>query len=235
MEQENKFLVPIAIVIAGALIAWGFLSDKEPNTTDDKIPTVEQISVDEVTEADHILGNPNADVILVEYSDIDCPYCKNFYATAKKLMDDFGKDGKFAIVFRHFPLEQLHPYAKTKAIATECAAELGGNTKFWEYMDKMIDTTADFSDVTSFAQELGFNKAKFDACMKDNKMAKRVQEDYDSGIKAGVLGTPAEPGGTPYSVLVIKDGTTVPVKGAQPYDVVKLMIQTALTDLESRN
>lgn len=239
MEEGNKYLIPISILIAGALIGWGFMtSSKNPKTGEENTPEVQKIEVRPVSGDDHIIGNPNAEVVIVEYSDLECPYCKNFYYTGKKIMDEYGKDGKVALVFRHFPLDQLHSKARQEAIATECAANLGGNVKFWEYMDKIFENTPsnnglDLAQLPVYAEQIGLDKAKFIKCLDDKKMADKVEADYQDGLKAGVLGTSADPGGTPYSVLVTKKGDMVQIKGAQPYDAVKLMIDTALSGTPS--
>ena len=238
MENNNKFLVPIAIVIAGALIMWGIMSkndNPQPNDTDEIPTTTEEISYKPIDGSDHILGNPNADVVMIEYSDLECPYCKNYYFTTKALMEEFGKDGSLALVFRHFPLDQLHSKARPEAIATECAAELGGNLKFWEYMDTLLQTTPsnnglDLDELPNMAEQIGLDKEKVTACLNEQEMAERVEAQFQDGIKAKVLGTPADPGGTPYSLLITKDGNIVQVKGAQPYATVKMMIEELLNN-----
>jgi protein-disulfide isomerase len=88
-----------------------------------------------VTAADHIRGDINAPVKIVEFSDIDCPFCKRFHSTMQEVMKTYGDSGKVAWVYRHFPLTQLHPDAANKAEASECVAELGGNDKFWAFVD----------------------------------------------------------------------------------------------------
>lgn len=90
-----------------------------------------------VTDKDHIKGDINAPVKIVEYSDIDCPFCKRFHTTMQEIMDSYGKDGKVAWVYRHFPLTQLHPDAFNKAEASECITAKGGNDKFWSFVDAL--------------------------------------------------------------------------------------------------
>lgn len=199
--EENKFLVPAAIIIAGALIAWGVFSNGDSiQTPTENNPTEATIEMMNVSSDDHILGNPDAEVVIVEYSDLECPFCKVFHFTTKRLMEDFGKDGKLAIVFRQFPLEQLHPKAEQEAIATECAAELGGNDVFWAYLDELFTNTPsnnglDLALLPTFAETVGLDKAEFEACLVDPAMAERVGADYQDGLNAGVLGTPTKPGG----------------------------------------
>ncbi|HEY4512581.1 MAG TPA: thioredoxin domain-containing protein [Candidatus Paceibacterota bacterium] len=94
-----------------------------------------------VTSADHIKGSLSASVKIVEYSDLECPFCKRFHTTMQEVMNTYNKDGKVAWVFRHFPLAQLHSKAPKEAEATECAAELGGNDGFWKFVDKINEIT----------------------------------------------------------------------------------------------
>jgi len=216
-------------LIAGALIAWGLASNdggtKTPDEVDNGNTTAKEILP--VTEKDHILGNPNAELVLIEYSDLECPFCKNFHLTTKQLMEDYGKDGKLAIVFRHFPLDQLHSKARTEAIATECAAKLGGNTKFWEYMDELFAVTPsnnglDLAQLPVIAETIGLDVEEFTTCQKDPAMAEIVEAHFQDGIVAGAQGTP-------YSLIIEKDGTQTVVNGAQPYNIVKSTIEGLLT------
>lgn len=101
-------------------------------TSDAKLDKISPVSA-----ADHIRGDINAPVKIIQYSDIDCPFCKRFHGTMQEVMDSYGKDGKVAWVMRHFPLTQLHPDAFNKAEASECVAELGGNDKFWKFVDTL--------------------------------------------------------------------------------------------------
>ena len=133
MNME-KLSVPLAIVISGALIAGAlyYSNLKAPSQPTQQPATAEntQIEMKPVSADDHILGNPNADVIIVEYSDLECPYCKVFHVTLKRVMDEYGKDGKVAWVYRHYPIAGLHPKAFHESEATECAWEQGGNNAF---------------------------------------------------------------------------------------------------------
>lgn len=226
MEESNKFIVPVAIIIAGALIAWGLISNDSPKTDDQNDDQDTTVQMMPVSEKDHILGDPNAELVIVEYSDLECPFCKNFYITTKKIMDEYGKDGKVALVFRHFPLDTLHSQARGEAIATECAASLGGNEKFWAYMDELFAITPsnnglDLAQLPVIAKKVGLDEAKFMECLKDPAMAQKVEEQFQDGIAAGAKGTP-------YSLILDKDGGKTVINGAQPYDVVKEMIESLL-------
>jgi len=97
------------------------------------------INMKPVSDGDHILGDKNAPVKIVEFSDTECPFCKRFHTTMQQVVKD--NNGQVAWVYRHFPLDQLHSKARKEAEATECAAELGGNEKFWAYLNRLMEVT----------------------------------------------------------------------------------------------
>lgn len=90
-----------------------------------------------VTSDDHFYGNENARIVLVEYSDFECPFCTRFHPTAKKAVDEFADS--VALVYRHFPLS-FHPNAQQAAEASECVAKEGGNEAFWSYADSLFES-----------------------------------------------------------------------------------------------
>jgi thiol-disulfide isomerase/thioredoxin len=93
-------------------------------------------NVPPINEKDHIMGNPNAEIVIIEYSDFECPFCKTHHATLKKLVEEY--DGQVAWVFRHYPIQQLHPNAFEKAVASECISKIKGNEAFWKYTDLLF-------------------------------------------------------------------------------------------------
>lgn len=95
-----------------------------------------EIDIDPITETDHYFGDKNAEVVIIEYSDLECPFCARFHSTMHQIVEDY--DGKVAWVYRHLPLEGLHPNAFNRAIAAECVYDLGGDTKFWAYIDSLF-------------------------------------------------------------------------------------------------
>ena len=227
----QKLSVPIAIVIAGALIAGALyysnlkapkqVVKNDTGTTTDANSNMKPISAD-----DHILGNPNADVIIVEYSDTECPFCKQFHTTLRRVMDEYGKSGKVAWVYRHFPIATLHSKAPKEAEATECANELGGPTKFWEYTNMIYDTTnsnnsLDPAQLPIIAGKVGLDVGAFKTCLSSGKYTAKVQASYDDAIKVGGRGTPN-------SILVSRDGTKTNVIGAQPYESLKTVLDALL-------
>src|SRR3989344_4571355 len=141
MEQNplNRQLVPLAIVVAGGLIASAIYfggGSAGPTASRVENPSINEIDMASVTEKDHILGARSAALVIVEYSDTECPFCKIFHTTMQQVVRDY--DGQVSWVYRHFPIAQLHPKASKEAEATECAAELGGNQAFWKYIDRLF-------------------------------------------------------------------------------------------------
>ena len=235
MEQENKsnMTIPVAIIIAGAFIAGAiFYTNGKSDTTTVKPATEngkkeEAVKIPSVTAKDHILGNPSAPVVLVEYSDTECPFCKSFHATTKQIMDQYGKDGKVALVYRHFPLDSIHPKARKEAEGAECANELGGNDKFWAYIDRIFEITPsnnglDPAKIPEIAKYIGLDGAKFDACLNSGKYAAHIEEDFQGGLKAGVTGTPST------FAIIKKTSEQTMIPGAQPFATVKAFIDSAL-------
>lgn len=230
MEQNtetNKLSIPIAIVIAGALIAGAVFFTRSDNTPSLANPTGggKEITVKPVTAADHILGNPNAKVMIIEYSDLECPFCKSFHTTLHQVIDEYGKNGEVAWVFRHFPLAQLHSKAPKEAEATECAAELGGNDAFWKYTDRLISITPsnnglDLAQLPVIAKDIGLDQNAFTTCLNSGKYASKVQQAYEDAIAAGGEGTP-------YSVI-ISGKQQIPISGAQPLSALKVGIESLL-------
>ena len=174
---------------------------------------------------DHIYGDPKAPVSLIEYSDFECPFCKRFHLTAKKLIDD--NPGKINWVYRHFPLQFHNPGAQKQAEASECAAELGGNDAFWAYTNLIYERTKaggkgfPIAALTPLAVEIGLPKAPFAECLESEKYAQKVKQDFAEGAKAGISGTPGN------ILRHNASGEVVVVSGAQPYE----RLQQALDNL----
>ena len=232
----EKFSVPFAIIIAAGLIAVSLYYSNVKSSEQiakAKVAQLTQPVVSDTTStmrpisaSDHILGNPNADVIIVEYSDLECPFCKAFHQTLQRVMSEYGKDGKVAWVYRHFPIDQLHSKARKEAEATECANELGGPAKFWEYTNMVYNTTTsnntlDPAELPKIAKSVGLDVKAFNTCLSSGKYEAKVEADYQDAIKVGGRGTPN-------SILVSKDGTRIVVQGAQPYDSLKLTLDALL-------
>ncbi len=232
--SKNNLAVPVAIVLAGVLIAGAvfFRNPNQANVAEEKPGAAARQDGDlkamkPINKEDHIRGNPDAPVKIVEYSDFECPFCKRFHNTMQQVMDEYGKSGKVAWVYRHFPLDQLHPVkARTEAVATECAAELGGNDAFWKYADRFFELTpsnnqTDIDTVLpQIAREIGLDEAKFRACLASGKYDEHIQSDLDDAVATGGRGTP-------WSIVVGKNGKQYELSGAQPVEAIKQIINLA--------
>lgn len=176
-----------------------------------------------LSEDDWYKGNKDAPVTIVEFSDLECPFCKRFHGTMQQVIDDYGSQVKW--VYRHFPLETLHSKAAKEAEATECAGELGGNEGFWAYTDRLIEITPannglDLALLPQIAQDAGLDRAAFEDCLDSGRHEAKVREHARQAAAAGGRGTP-------HSVIVAGN-TQIPLSGAQPYEAVVAAIQPYL-------
>ena len=136
-------------------------------------------------------------------------------------MDEYGKSGQVAWVYRHFPLDQLHSKARKEAEATECANELGGNDAFWAYLDKLFEVTPsndrlDLSQLPQIAEDVGLNRSQFETCLESGKFRTLIQEDFQEGLRLGITGTP----------YFFVNG--IPVNGARPQPEFEEIIEAEL-------
>ena len=255
MDTVQKLAVPIAIVIAGAMIAASlFFVNSRPVAG---APVEGQVAeeIRGVQSDDHILGNPNAKIVIVEYSDTECPFCKMFHETMHKVIDQYGASGDVAWVYRQFPIPSLHPKAPKQAEALECATEQGGNEMFWKFTDKVYQTTNSNNSLDSGV----YNSPATPPNGPDGKpyyTQKAPRSTTDAGQLsdfARELGldvakfeaclasgkyveritkdtnevVAAGGGGTPHSIMII-DGEQTPIEGAVPFETLKGMIDAAL-------
>jgi protein-disulfide isomerase len=160
-----------------------------------------------------VRGAPNAPVTVVEFSDFECPFCKQASGTVTKLMEKYS--GRIKLVYRDFPLEGIHPLARSAAEAAQCARDGG---KFWEYHDVLFTQSPKLApdDLKRYAKEVGLDAEKFDACIASGSKRAAVQKDIDEGTDLGITGTPA----------FFINGRLV--SGAQPIDVFSRMIDEEL-------
>lgn len=228
--------VPVAIVIAGALIAaavyfGGRVPAGQPPANDDVVAASDEGAevagavigdIRPVGEADHVRGAAEARVTVIGYSDLECPFCKRFHPTMQQLVKEYPNDVRW--VYRHFPLEQLHSKASKEAEATECAGEQG---KFWELLDIIYEVTPsndglDLGTLPQLAQRAGVKDIQqFEGCLETGKYADRVAGDLADAAAAGGRGTP-------YSVVVGPSGEKESLSGAQPYEAVKAAVEKYL-------
>ncbi len=224
--SKNNVSVPLAIILAGAMIASAvYLGGRTPlpegnnNLAKTELPDIEPVG-----GADKVFGNASASVVVVEYSDLECPFCKVFHGTMHEIIDEY--DGKVAWVYRHYPIKELHTRATREAEASECAYEQGGSVVFWKYIDQVFaitgtNDTLDPLELPKIASSLGLNTEVFNTCLNTGKHAAKVQSDVKKAVEAGARGTP-------YSVI-LKDGVEVDtINGAEPIASVRVKLDKAL-------
>lgn len=215
-EHTNKFEFssPMAIVAAGVLIAGAILyANAHPSAAAAGGAVAAQnlpanVNVPAPSAQDHVIGSPNAPVVLIEYSDFQCPFCSMVYPTIKSIVAASG--GKIAWVMRNFPLTSIHPQANPAANAAECIAAQLGSDGYFKYADAVFANQdklgPDYS--RQLAQQFGANMAQYDSCIKastyQSKIDGQTQEAENNGGQ-----------GTPYTIVYGK-GKQVPVSGAVP-------------------
>lgn len=143
--------------------------------------------VDVGADDDPALGPKDATVTIIEFSDFQCPYCRRVQPALKQLLQEYPEAVK--LVFRDFPLRNIHPQAQKAAEASQCAAE---QQRFWPYHDKLF-AVEDLlpQNLKQYAQELGLDTTQFNACLDSGKYAEEVERDLQDGLTAGVNATPS--------------------------------------------
>ncbi|MFA6105673.1 MAG: thioredoxin domain-containing protein [Patescibacteria group bacterium] len=174
------------ILIALVGMVWGLAKFGAPTSTNNTTPLSEPVSA-----TDHTKGNLASKVVLVEYSDFQCPACGQFYPVVKTVEQKYGKD--ILLVYRHFPLPS-HDKSDLAARASEAASAQG---KFWEMHDKLFDNQTTWTVApepekifADYAVQLGLNKEKFISDLKSIEVENRIQKDISSGSASGIQGTP---------------------------------------------
>jgi protein-disulfide isomerase len=247
--KKIELTVPMAIVIGACIIAVSVLITWGPKRTPKTGPVpAEQLTqmienilssrgslpVSSVKPSDHVRGSKNPVLTIIEYSDFECPYCKSFHTTMKSVLKKHGE--KVAWVYRHFPLDcedntstqcrVLHENARIEAMASECAANLGGNDAFWYYADTLFAETTSNDGISLdrlpiIAESIGIQKDAFNTCLSTKATAERVSTDAKEGIKANVTGTPT-------SFIVDSTGVSYKISGGYPFEAVDAVIKQLL-------
>ena len=167
-----------------------------------------------LTASDPSLGSASAPVTIVEFSDFQCPFCQRVAPTLKRVRETYGD--KVRIVWKDFPLTQIHPQAFKAGEAAHCAGEQG---KYWDYHDRLFANQQALQpdDLKKYAAEMGLDAAKFNACVDTSKYGDRVREGVAQGSRLGVNSTPT----------VYVNGRML--SGAQPYEAFVAVIDEELS------
>jgi len=233
--KENKIVVFILVLVITILLVAGmfyqkmFTSRKEEVKND--TPTeIAQIAITPVTKKDHIMGNPDADIVLVEYVDFRCIYCKEFNNTLNRLMEEYGKKGNIAIVFRHFPTidaldEEANSISIKSAIASECVGLLGGESAFWVFVSEVFNALQENLNEKSLkdiALNLNIEEEDYNKCLESGQFDSKIQQYINDGLNIYEI----DPNfGTPYSIIIPKGGKQITLTGSQPFSIIKQIIE----------
>lgn len=222
-SQPNNPWFGVSMALIGVIVGFGIatgtnsslpaalekptVKEADPAPAPTPRPQPEAKDVKKVDKKrDHIKGDKNALISVIEYSDYECPFCVRHHPTLEKLLEE-NDDVNW--VYRHFPLS-FHPNAQVTAEASECVAELAGNDAFWEFTQIVFDKGAKKASLADYAEEVGVERAAFESCLESGKYTQYVKDDMAGGSAGGVSGTPGN------IVINNKTGKTRLVSGAQP-------------------
>ncbi len=171
-------IVAVAVVLLGASIYWSQTATESAN--------------EGIVETENVKGNPDAAVVLVEYSDFQCPACAQLYPVAKQIVEEYGDSLRFE--YKHFPLISIHPYAVPAARAAEAAGQQG---KFFEMHDKLFENQSTWSSsvnpqtyFVAYAEEIGLDVDQFKLQMKASLLDEKIQASFEEARSKGYTGTP---------------------------------------------
>jgi protein-disulfide isomerase len=211
LEIKKIELSPaVSILLAGALIAGAIIFvnlQSGPAAVADSLPG--NTTVPKATAADHIVGDPNAPIVLIEYSDFQCPYCSMVYPTIKRIVDE--SNGQIAWVMRNLPLDSIHPEARPAGLAAECIAEQAGNKGWWQFADDIFGDQSNLGNARYLAEagKIGVNITQYISCVSSQKYNDKLDVQSAEAQVAGAQGTPY--------TLVVGHGASAPLSGALPY------------------
>jgi protein-disulfide isomerase len=226
--QQSQLNVPTAIIIAGVLIAgailYGFMYMSPGTAAPDVKQQAAASKIPAASSDEHVLsGDPKtAKLTLVEYSDLECPFCSRFHPVLTQITAEYGS--KVAWVYRQFPLSQIHPQALPAAIASECVASKKGNEAFKTFINYIFTNqqrigTSLFHEA---AAQVGISAADIDACIAAQESATKITDQTNDAIAAGGQGTP-------FTVILNQKGETVGIiPGALQYAQVKQQLDALL-------
>ena len=221
-KQVINAIIVVGFIIVGVILLRGTkapTTENEPIVNNSDYTSLVVLQGGMISLDDHITGNPNAELVIIEYSDLECPFCRIFHATMHQVIET---NQNVAWIYRHYPIPQLHPKAFHEAEATECAWEQGGDDAFWKYTDRVFEITPsnnglDVAELPKIAQYIGLDVRSFETCLESGKFRAKIQQDIDDGIIDGVNGTPS-------SFLLKNDKRVGTIPGAQPFEAVMQML-----------
>jgi len=223
----KDLFLPVVIILAGSVVAFSLYVVRIRNNVEHGSGQPE--AVRPVTAEDHIIGNPAAPIVIVEYSDIDSAYGKKLQLTMEQLMTEYATGNKVAWVYRHFPVTTIHADSAMHALAAECAASISTPSTFFGFIDALNAaapgaTTFNPKGYGLIVTQLGLSKEKFDACVSSQTFIENVHADYANALASGATASP-------YIVLVVQGEKPRSIEGAPPYKTLKEIIDGEIARL----
>ena len=221
--MKNELTIPAAILFAGIVISVAIFATK-PHVAINTNGNPE--AVRPVDTTDHFLGNPAAPVVLIEYSDVDSEYSKNFQEVMEQIIQDYGANGNVAWVYRDLPLGGDDINSEEHDEAAECVASIGKQSDFFAFIDAMQaqapgDSVFDPADYDSVVSSLGLSTGTFDNCLAAHTFQNKVAADYKNAQEIGATGTP-------YNIILIKGQKPLVISGSIPYSTMKKVLDAAI-------
>lgn len=229
MNKNNSLIFSLVLVLSGVIIAGGIflyrINFVDSLKKDNIVVINEDNKINPVSEDDHILGSPNADVIIIEYSDFECPYCKEFHNMMRLAMESFGPNERLAWVYRHSPRQGESPVSLRTSKISECVSSQYGESKFWQFTNKVFDkapSSLEENNTYSIVEELGLNSEDIRECVEGEEVMAEIQKDIDD-VK--YLSSLDNEFGTPYNVILTKTSEPFTFSGSIPYVMLEDIIQ----------
>ena len=205
------------------------ISKLELKLLQNQLPTGQPTPIVKISaDDDPVIGDPNAPISIIEFSDFQCPFCARFHIqTLPSILEEYVDQGKVKLIFRDFPIQNIHPNALPASVAAECANEQG---KFKVMHDKLFDNQKEWSGLetadamllfSQYGLEMGLEQEVFDSCLTNGKYIEEIRNDLNDGRNYGVSGTPG--------FFIGNDQVGyVELKGAQPFESFKKVIDAQL-------
>lgn len=229
MFIKNNIL-PISIVLIGVIISAGiYIARISP-----EVETNEQeiIKIQPISEFDNILGNPEAKVTIIEYSDFACPFCQAFHETMNRLFDEYIKTGQVAWVYRHLPVTETHGNSYGASVASECVAEYDRENNrenlFFQYANKIFNDapiTLEPENLKLLAINLGVEESFYDECVASDRHNINIDRSIDD---AQILAENERDFATPYLIIYSNTGLQTTISGAESYENMIEIIEALL-------
>ena len=220
--KYSTLLLLVVVVIGGFFFFRGDGSGNGDNTTDTGTDGQQPINARALIESnDPVLGDPNAGITIIEFSDFQCPFCARAFegAVTDFKNSDYFKNGEVNLIYKQFPLVSIHPYAQKAAEASLCAQAQG---KFWEYHDVLFanQDTLDTDSLKQYAAQLGLNAGEFNSCLDDGDSKSEISKELAQATAAGGRGTPF------FIIVNTGTGDSTSISGAYPWSEFETAIKS---------